>query len=118
MRGRMFYALLRVLRRSQLPATVRAAWVLIEDSTEMPWPTVIRMVPAEKLEGDYGEARDRRFLGWRWREIWLNREVEKSLFEEMIVHEAAHAAVSDMEEEGHGAAWGVFYARFYSLVLE
>jgi hypothetical protein len=75
-------------------------------------PVTVKIVALEDSEGlcEYNEDTDS-FV------IKLNRSLQPSQFDEVLVHEYAHALLHDYTGPHQGAVWGVVYSALFELIF-
>ncbi len=75
-------------------------------------PGTVKIVALEDSEGlwEYNEETDS-FV------IKLNRSLQPSQYDEVLVHEYAHALLHDYTGPHQGAVWGVVYSALFELIF-
>ena len=75
-------------------------------------PVTVKIVALEDSEGlwEYNEETDS-FV------IKLNRSLQPSQYDEVLVHEYAHALLHDYTGPHQGAVWGVVYSALFELIF-
>jgi len=92
--------------------TVWDTFTVLRHTHPLSRPVVLKFTNLDDAEGlcEYAEGTDS-FV------IKLNSALKPSQFDEVLVHEYAHALLYDYSGPHQGAVWGVVYAALFELIF-